>query len=314
MSAAIVPRQLLVVRLSALGDVIHTLPAVVALRNALPETDIRWAVESPYRELVELVGGVTAIAASLKRWARTPLQSMGEFRAFRRALRGATSSIDFQGLVKSSAVAWLAGADLRYGFSARVIREKAALLFTNRRVEVDAHRHVVEMNMQLAEGVLGRPLPQPRVDFHAFVATTFAAERGTVVLLPGAGKPEKMWPVERFRELARLLGGRALVVWGPGEEERARAIEARISPRTNLRELAAVLSTASVVVGADTGPLHLAAALGTPVVGLYGPTNPNRNGPYGQIGRCVDRFTSTRTMESISVDDVMTKLREVGIA
>jgi ADP-heptose:LPS heptosyltransferase len=91
-----------------------------------------------------------------------------------------------------------------------------------------------------------------------------------IVLLPGAGKPNKLWPVERFRELAKRIGPKALAVWGPGERELAEAIGARVAPPTNLRELAGILQNAEVVIGGDTGPLHLADALGTKVIGLYG--------------------------------------------
>src|SRR5207248_8783933 len=93
----------------------------------------------------------------------------------------------------------------------------------------------------------------------------------------------------------------ALAVWGAGEEELARATGARMAPPTNLRELARLLRDAQLVIGGDTGPLHLAAALGTPVIGLYGPTNPARNGPYGQLGNVVESYSSSKAMESIGV-------------
>jgi heptosyltransferase I len=134
---------------------------------------------------------------------------------------------------------------------------------------------------------------------------------GSIVLLPGAGRANKLWPVARFRELARRIGPRALAVWGPGERALAEAIGARVAPQTNLRQLAWLLQQARVVIGGDTGPLHLADALGTRVVGLYGPTDPRRNGPYYQPTHCIDRFRSTKSMESISVEEVMTTLERV---
>jgi heptosyltransferase-1 len=150
----------------------------------------------------------------------------------------------------------------------------------------------------------------PAVDFAPFAAPE-AGDRGAVVLLPGAGRREKQWPAERFRELVRWAGDRAVAVWGPGEEELARATGARTAPRTNLRQLAGLLRDASVVVGGDTGPLHLAAALGTPVVGLYGPTNPARNGPYGQLQNVVETFSTTKSMKSIELPIVIRKIEEV---
>jgi len=111
--------------------------------------------------------------------------------------------------------------------------------------------------------------------------------------------------------LARHIQKDALVVWGPGERALAEAAGAELAPPTNLRELARLLRSARLVIGGDTGPLHLAAALGTRVVGLYGPTNPKRNGPYGQIENCVETFTTSRSMMDITVDQVMRKMDEV---
>ena len=118
--------------------------------------------------------------------------------------------------------------------------------------------------------------------------------------------------MDRFRELATRIGPKALVVWGPGERELAEQTGVRLAPPTNLRELAWILQKAEVVIGGDTGPLHLADALGTKVVGLYGPTDPRRNGPYSQLQHCIDRFATTKWMESISVEEVMNLLERVA--
>lgn len=300
--------RLLVLRLSALGDVIHTLPAVVALKDA---AEITWVVEAPYQELVETVGGVRTIPVRMKNWTRSPAAAVQAIEA----MRSVDTSVDFQGLIKSAVLGWLSGARLRYGFDRHAIREKPALLFTNRRVKVDTAKHVIEQNLELAEAVrrqagLGAVAPAGILAWDAFGLPVPGTE-GAVVLLPGAGKANKLWPVERFRELARRIGGDVLVVWGPGERELAEGIGARMAPPTNLRELAGILARAKVVIGADTGPLHLAAALGTRVIGLFGPTDPRRNGPYGQLSRCVDRFASAKSMDSISVEDVMQTVLKV---
>jgi lipopolysaccharide heptosyltransferase I len=286
--------KLLVVRLSALGDVIHTIPAVVALRERYD--DIAWAVETPYRELVEIVAGVRAIPVSLKQW------SLANLRAARNSVRGFDVAIDFQGLIKSALLARASGAKERIGFASEYIKEKPASWFLTRKVAIDPWTHVVDWNLQLAGATM------PEVDFAPFAVSLAGGEldsHGAVVLLPGAGRPEKMWPLERFRALADRLGDRALAVWGPGEEERARGIGCRMAPKTSLRELAQLLKTASVVIGGDTGPLHLADALGTKVIGLYGPTNPRRNGPYSQLQRCISTYETTKKMETIAVEDVM---------
>ncbi|MEA2488437.1 MAG: heptosyltransferase [Acidobacteriota bacterium] len=306
-------RRLLVLRLSALGDVIHTIPAVVALRQALPGTTISWAVEEPYRELVELVAGVETIPVRMKRWGRAPLASRKDAGAALRAIRRADASVDFQGLIKSAALGWLSGASTRYGFARAAIREKPALLFINRQIPVDPAKHVVEQNLQLAAGIAGT-LPPVHPEWDRFPADPehkLAACRGAIVFLPGAGKPNKLWPIERFRQLAAALKRPVVTVWGPAERALAEAIGAPMAPPTNLRELAFALRHAALVIGGDTGPLHLAAALGTKVVGLYGPTDPHRNGPYGQLDRCVVASPSAKWMESISVEEVVTTVARV---
>jgi lipopolysaccharide heptosyltransferase I len=303
------PSKILVLRLSALGDVIHAIPAVVALREA--GARVSWVVEAPYAEMVEIVAGVPAIPVTMKRWGRHLIASRSQMAAARRALRGHDLAIDFQGLVKSAALGWLSGARVRYGFDRHAVREKPALLFTNRHVTIDRAKHVVEWNLQLAEAVVGTALSRPpeRRPYIDFATGGFDQYRDSIVLLPGAGRRHKQWPADRFAQLARSIGERALVVWGPGDEQLARSIGARMAPPTTLRELAAILRGASVVVGADTGPLHLAAAVGTPVVGLYGPTDPRRNGPYGQLQRCVT--SEDRSMEAISVEAVSSMVQDV---
>jgi heptosyltransferase-1 len=282
--------SLLAIRLSALGDVVHTIPAVVALRE---HYDVTWIVEAPYRELVEIVAGVKAIPATLRKWRTLP--------GVARAIRGFDVAIDFQGLIKSGIIARASGARERIGFDRTLVREELSAWFTNRHVHVDPTKHVVDWNLALS----GAPALPPALPFAAFAQGHFPHLRDKIVLLPGAGKPQKLWPVERFRELARNLGDQAVVVWGPGEEELARSIGCALTPPTSLRELASVLHYAKLVIGADTGPLHLAAALGTRVIGLYGPTNPQRNGPYGQLDRCVSTFESSKRMDAIGVADVL---------
>ena len=282
------PSSLLVIRLSAFGDVIHTIPAAVALR---PHYDIGWVVRPAYQQLVEIVAGVRAISPSWKNLRRDH-----------------DRVVDFQGLIKSAVLARISGARERFGFAPDFIREKPASWFINRPVRIDPTSHVVEWNLQLARA-LAPDVTMPRVDFSPFAADAPRGFEGRVALIPAAGRPEKEWPIERFKELAKRIGPKALVIWGPGERERAAQIGAELAPATNLRELARVLRDASVVIGGDTGPLHLAAALGTRVVGLYGPTNPKRNGPYGQIENCVETFATTKSINDISIDNVLSKMR-----
>ena len=292
--------RLLVVRLSALGDVIHAIPAVVSLRDSFDE--IHWVVERPYAELVEIVAGVTPIPVRLKKWSREAIKDA------RKNVKGFDVAIDFQGLLKSALLTRASGARDRYGFSRRAVREKPAALFYNHKVDVDQTQHVVDWNKQLAAAVGDRQLSST-ADWKAFPPNAHARLTqftNSIVLLPGAGRPEKLWPVERFRDLVARYRD-TVVVPGPGERAIAEQIGGPIAPDTNLRELAFVLQHAKIVIGGDTGPLHLADALGTRVVGLYGPTDPRRNGPYNQPGRTI----KADSMDAISAAEFIRKIEEV---
>ncbi|MHB0970270.1 MAG: glycosyltransferase family 9 protein [Thermoanaerobaculia bacterium] len=189
------------------------------------------------------------------------------------------------------------GAAERFGFDRNAIREPLALPFLNRRVAVDPSMHVVDQNCALAAAAGAARIP---ADFSSFSALPgdpegrFVEFRGAILLHPGAGQVRKLWPEERFVAIARMLlrrGERVAIIWGPGERARAADIAsaagAVLAPDSNLRELAALLMGARLVISGDSGPLHLAAALGVPVAGLYGPTRVARNGPYGQLDHCV---------------------------
>ncbi len=324
------PKSLLILRLSALGDVIHTMPAVALLRKSFPEARMAWVVEAPYAEMIQLaLPGVSTIPVRTRRWRSHPAgrETRRELSAALRAMReiaGGETSLDFQGLIKSAILGRLSGAADRYGFAAEAIREKAALMFINAPVRVDRSRHVVDWNLQLASGAFGLTGLAPEVDLGPFatdpegILTPLVALR-PVVLAPGAGQPRKQWPSERFADLATRLSHRGVpvvVAWGPGERHLAEEIvagapDAIVAPPTTLGQLASLLSKARVLIAGDTGPLHLADALGTAVVGLYGPTDPNRNGPWKQVDRCVESWTGERSMEAITTDDVMTRLESI---
>jgi lipopolysaccharide heptosyltransferase I len=322
--------SLLILRLSALGDILHTVPAVEALRESFPSRQIAWLVERPYEEFVELIAPVDRVfTVATKRW-RQELFRRDTTRELSSAIRSTRSfartgtAIDFQGLNKSAFLGFLSGATERYGFDTEAIREKSAVLWSNHRISVDVTRHVVEQNLELAAAVGGSPRGAAfsRIDRLPSDPTGALAQligRHPIVLNPGAGKDSKLWPVDRFTALAKrfreLTSQQPLVVWGPSERTMAEAIasggDAVIAPPTSLRELAFLLKNARLVVAADTGPLHLAAAFSTPVIGLFGPTNPRRNGPYGQLDHCIETYTGKRTMDSITVDAVAKRGEEM---
>jgi len=327
-----------IVKLSSIGDVVHALPVASALRAALPQARLTWIVER--REAAVLRGNpalAEIVAVDTRRWrrARWPLslaETAGALVALRRHLRIAhfDVAVDLQGLVKSGVITKATRAPLRIGFAASQCREPLNTLFTNRRVTPPASaRHIVDRYLALVEplgvgaGAVEFPLPtdaaaEARID--EFLAGAGLKPRDRLVVLnPGAGRVDKRWSSARFRTLARRLVDEAsapvLVTWGPNELGEARAIadggpagRLALAPPTNLDELLAVLRRASVVVAGDTGPLHLAAALGRTCVGLYGPTSAERNGPYGPAASALQ--SADGTMAALHVDPVVSAVVE----
>ena len=304
-------RRLLIVRLGSMGDIFHTLPAAAALRHAFPEATLGWIVEerwaellctlpeprcgprSPRRPLVDCLHAVNtkgwrASLLSLQTWERIAAAG-SELRAQRYEV-----AVDFQGAVKSAAFARWSGAPTIYGFAQP--RENAASMFYTSQV-IAQGRHIVEQNLSLAERVARRPLELQAIECPCDHAAEKYCEGwlrreaiGDFILLnPGAGWGAKQWPAERYGRLAKQLsedGLASLINVGPGEERLARAVEAASEEEArvlscSLSQLMAFTRRAKLLIGGDTGPMHMAAAFGIPVVAIFGPTNPARNGPFG---------------------------------
>ncbi len=284
--------RLLVVKLGSLGDIVFTLPAVAALRDAHPNARIEWVVERHWYPLLERNPDLSEVIILDRDSAGSFL-----FCGWRLRTLHYTCAIDFQGLYKSALLARFSGAPERIGFTRRFAREPAVSLFYTRRI-APTGAHMVEQNMALAAA---RGAPNSRYRFPLRVRPEADARLGQkleaaglgdfFVLSPGAGWVSKCWPPERFgalhRELARRTGMRGAISFGPGERELAEAVRrAAGAPEPvlldiDVAQLMALLRRARLVVAGDSGPLHLASAFGTPVVGLYGPTDPARNGPFG---------------------------------
>ena len=291
--------RILIVRLSALGDIVHALP--LAENAARAGHSVGWLTENAYRELLEPNPAIASVfTADTHEWRRRPLTAPAEIATLRAALRkfAPDLTIDAQGLWKSALVALLAGAPVT-GFARGERREPASAILARKAVQpASSSGHVVDRNLDLlgiASIPIGRRAPDARylLAARAPEADAFLARlpRPFALYHPGAGWPEKTWGEERFAELARRLASEAglspVVSWGPGDEDRAALLarlvpEAIALPRFGFRALAQTISAARLFVAGDTGPLHLADALGTPVVAIFGPTDPARNGPYGQ--------------------------------
>ena len=291
--------RLLVVRLGSLGDLVHTLPAVAAIRRVLPHVEIDWLVDAVHEEFLSLVPVITS-AVRLR--APTP----GGWVEVIRRLRGRRydAALDFQGLVKSATLARLSGAPRVVGFDRPSLREAAAAPFYREHVIIPAGVHVIEKNLRLASAV---GAPADAVEFPIVEPASPAldivrsrAPDGFVLVNPGAAWPNKRWPPDRFGRLARWIRdryrARSVVLWGPGERELAAEVArhsggaAAEAPPTRLPDLVALCRAARLIVSGDTGPTHIAAAVGTPVVALFGPTDPGRNGPWSAGDISLSRY------------------------
>jgi heptosyltransferase I len=284
------PRFLLV-RLSSLGDVVHALPAAAALRDTFPDSRVDWVIEPRWARILEGNPDLNAVIPLNRKSASGLASTIRKLRAAKYAC-----AIDFQGLYKSALLAFASGAPRRIGFSSSYAREGlAAMLYTHRLNPRGAHK--VQHNLTLAERA-GAQKIRPRFPLAIHpedderVRHELAAHglQEFFVLNPGGGWRSKCWPAARYGELHRALaqryGWRGVISFGPGEEDLAReVVQAAGNPPPvaiplELGPLLALLRSAKLVVSADTGPLHLASALRTPLVGLFGPTDPSRNGPY----------------------------------
>ena len=293
MSAATSTRagpRFLLVRLGSLGDVIHAIPAAAALRAHAPDARIDWLVDPRYAGVVRMVRGVDR-AIPLD-----PRGSKGQLLATIRALRATRydAAFDAQGLIKSAVLTRLAGARRTLGFPRRHLREPLGRVFYSEAPDLGGAVHVVHKALALVAAVGAAPSsPAFPLDVPQSPPATQVAQRhpgGFALLNPGGAWPNKQWPAERFGELAaRIRAGHGLpsvVIWGPGEEARAALVvaassgAAEISPPTGIADLFGLARAARVVVSGDTGPLHIAGAVGSPLVALFGPTIAERNGPW----------------------------------
>ena len=324
-------------RLSAIGDCVLTVPLVHALREQFPDAHLAWIVDERAAPLLDGLSGLDELLVIPRHWHRSLSSILGIRRALRQ--REFDITIDPQSLTKSGLLSLLSGAPRRVCFASPVGRELGPWL-GNVRLR-PTREHLVEQTLQMME-LLGLRVPtNVRFDLPDYPGTGRILEFTKVaigeaqqyaVINVGAGWPSKLWSADRFAAVSRYLGqdcGIASVVVWHGEE-RDMAVEvvsqsgghAHLAPVTDLRELATLSRSARLFIGSDTGPLHLAAAVGTPCVGLYGPTVPGRCGPYGSIHRVVQPDGSVRLvrmrrksenswMQRITDEHVITACREL---
>ena len=324
--------NILIVRMSALGDIVHALPVLSALRAAYPSAKIDWLVESSYAGILDLVEGLNERIIVRPGYLRA-LMTMRS--------RPYDAAIDLQGLLKSAVAARLSGARRVIGFEERALRERAAAWLYTERAPVADNVHVIQKNLSvlpllgvqissississITNTIPTIPLRKPRSRVIDHV--TSLAPDGFALINPGAAWPNKRWPPERFGAVAKRLrdttGLRPFVLWGAREAPLADEVvsasdgAATRAPETTLADLLALSRHAALMVSGDTGPVHIAAAVGTPIVALYGPTWPERNGPWHPDDEVVSRAETcechhkrqcqraSRCIDDITIDEV----------
>jgi heptosyltransferase I len=301
--------RILIVKLSAIGDIVHTLPAAAFLKRALPDAHIAWAVERRASAILKDSPVLDELLEIDTRRLRKNLFSAATLEAFRTQLGDLQGNnktarfdvaIDFQGLMKSGVVAKASLAPRRIGFETNELREKFSRLFLTQQVPTSSLCHVIEKNLALALALTGANQDSmPAYEFPIAVSledekyideTVSNHLERFAIINPGGGWVTKLWSAEKFGEVADWLrdecGMTSLITYGPGEENLAQAVQASSRNHTaipfpsTLKQFVALARRAQIFIGGDTGPLHIAAACGVPIVGLYGPTSPERNGPF----------------------------------
>jgi heptosyltransferase I len=292
----------LIVRLGALGDIVHTVPAVAALRRAYPDARIDWVVDARLAAFAELVLPVDRIIRLEKATVNAWVDLVRRLRPYRYDV-----ALDFQGLMKSAVLARASGAARVVGFSIWHLREKGARPFYS---EVDSGEfapHVIDKNMSLLStvGISSSEIEFPLAQTPSSALDAVQRDAGGApfaLINPGAAWPNKRWPAARFGEVAAFVrevrGLHPFVLWGPSEETLAGEVvaasgnAARVAPATTMADLLELSRRASLMVSGDTGPLHIAGAAGTPLVAIFGPTDPGRNGPWSKDDAVVSRYGS----------------------
>ncbi len=285
-------KKILIIKPSALGDIVHTLPFLAAVHNRFPGAEIHWVVARGLHEFLEGHSMITKLWIMdkdvWKKFSRLH-RSVPEIIRFGRALAAEKFdiSIDLSGLLRSGLMSWAAGANERIGFSDS---DEGSPFFYTHKIRGGINIHAIDRYLKLARlmgcdiSMVRHPMPpiMEEIPEFSFLPDQFC------IIAPSAGKEANKWPAQRFGQLAAGLPIRSVVISNaadaPVVEEVVAASKGRavsMAGKTGLKELTALISRASFFVSNDTGPMHIAAALGIPVFALFGPANPVRTGPYG---------------------------------
>lgn len=335
-------KKFLIIKLSALGDIVHALPVARTLRQAYPDAFIAWMIEERYQELLKNNPDIDeVIPIRTKTWRKNwNRETFREILQIIKNLRQQNFDVvfDLHGLIKSGLIAILSGARIKVGFHQKNCKEKISSIFTNKKGPYMASGiHVVDMYLTLVQTALGiqnevKQFPLPKIqekkveDF--FQSHPDLTTKPIIGINSGAGFESKLWDLDRFAQLADRIAVEMncsiLLTWGPGEEPKTKQIATAmnqkcwVAPPTTILESIALYKHLALLVSCDSGPLHLCAALGIPTVSLFGPTDPVRNGPYGSNHETVYKMLSCSfcwkrkcpletndCMKQVTVDEVL---------
>ena len=304
--------KILIVKLGAIGDIVHALPVLAAIRSSIPNAEISWAVEKRSAEILrgnELIDNLIEVDTRSIR-GKTATEILPEIANQLKELRKHKFDIalDLQGLLKSGMIAKLSGARRRLGFSKNALREPASRIFLTKTVEIPPQTHIIRKNLKLAAEALKMPVPDENFEFpiftseeHCMEAEKIVEKAGSkfVILNPAGGWVTKLWHGEKFGQLADRIfdkyGMMSVVATGPNEDELAETVRKNcrsgkiILTQPSLKGFFELAKRATLYVGGDTGPTHIAVAAGAPIVGLFGPTEWWRNGSPNPADICVER-------------------------
>ncbi|MBI3583295.1 MAG: lipopolysaccharide heptosyltransferase I [Nitrospinae bacterium] len=348
--------RILIVKLSSIGDVVHTLPVLRTIRYNLPNSYIVWIVEEKTREILEGNKDVDRIITiNTKKWRKgmslrgNPELDSGEaipaiFRELMDVINTLRkerfdTAIDLQGLIKSGVISYLSRAKTRIGFDSGNCRELLNILFTNKKASpAKEDSHVVDKNLSLLKPFGFKEIKRDFNIFSSqkdgeyineFLIKNRLIGKSLIVVNPATGWKTKEWGIKNYAGLCdRIIseiGANIILTWGPGEENMVKGVmdlmayKPLVAPPTTLKQIVALLRMCELFIGGDTGPLHIAAALKIPTVAIYGPSDPLRNGPYGdnhfiihkkiECSGCYKRSCDTiECMKLISVDEVFSAI------
>jgi lipopolysaccharide heptosyltransferase I len=305
--------KILIVKLSSIGDIVHALPALAAIKNAIPAAEIGWAVDSRFAEIIRgntLIDHLIELDTKNLRGGKVVDEMLldigtqfGRLRKFKFDV-----ALDMQGLLKSAAVARFSGAKQRWGFGKNDLREPASRFLYTDTVAIDPQTHVVRKNLALAANALNVETPHSNFEFPIFTGEQHKKEADEIVqkaaeefviLNPAGGWVTKLWHAEKYGRLAEMiwekLGLASVVTIGPNEDALAATVIQNsrsgktIVAKPSLKGFYELAKRARLYVGGDTGPTHIAIAAGAPIVGIFGPTEWWRNGSLNPDDICVER-------------------------